>query len=285
VITGRPLDATGTLDIDVAEPGTIVLLDGEDLGDGPLTVSRRVPPGTHQLVIEKDGRTRFASEVRVEPSGRTAVRPTVEAPKARPRSGPFWYGQVFAGPPDLALGVNGEATYTDCGYGPCKLTFGGRLGVDLTPTVSVEVWYRTLRADVFGKPRVLFTARLGGGAVMFRSGAVGLRLSVGGGRGVTQESASGGSVDSVSRTDLAGLMSAEIVLRPRLGPLLVELSLGLGLLGTGGRAPPSDLLRYVPLELGLGFIFPSEDEARRSAQERRQRVRPAEPGNEPYQPW
>jgi PEGA domain/Tetratricopeptide repeat len=79
------LDArVGQLEIGVAEPGAMIVLDGVDLGPSPQELVLRVAPGRHELAARKSGYTPAQAQVTLAAGERRAVVldlvPVPEAP-------------------------------------------------------------------------------------------------------------------------------------------------------------------------------------------------------------
>ena len=194
VITGRPLDATGTLDINVAEADTSIRVDDVEIGEGPYQESRRVAPGQHRVTVVKGEKIVFATDVRVEPAGRTTVRPELN-PKLPPLpplpwGGPYWYVQYVRGQPNTSAGGLWGA-FDSCSerVSPpdpmCQDLQGVRAGVQTRSWAGFEAWFVTYawRADS-ETHRSKLNASVAGGAVVLRMPAIrslGLRLAAGGG--------------------------------------------------------------------------------------------------------
>jgi hypothetical protein len=64
-LTGRKLDTSGTLRVDVSVKGAAVTLDGRSLGTSPLAGAQRVLEGPHSIVVQKPGYVRWSSTVAV----------------------------------------------------------------------------------------------------------------------------------------------------------------------------------------------------------------------------
>lgn len=64
-LTGRRLDTTGVVRVQVDRPGATVTLDGKALGESPLKESPRVPEGPHTITVQKPGFVRWSTTVSV----------------------------------------------------------------------------------------------------------------------------------------------------------------------------------------------------------------------------
>lgn len=73
VITGKKLDTSGLLRIQVDRPGAVVTLDGKGIGVTPLQGTPRVLEGPHAIVVQKDGYVRWSGTVSVPPGGEVPV--------------------------------------------------------------------------------------------------------------------------------------------------------------------------------------------------------------------
>ncbi|HET6439737.1 MAG TPA: PEGA domain-containing protein [Anaeromyxobacter sp.] len=73
VITGKRLDTSGLLRLQVDRPGAAVTLDGKEIGKSPLSEVPRVLEGPHTVVIQKDGYVRWSTTVSVPPGGEVPV--------------------------------------------------------------------------------------------------------------------------------------------------------------------------------------------------------------------
>jgi hypothetical protein len=94
VITGKRLDTSGVIRIQVDRPGAVVTLDGKEIGQTPLTGSQRVLEGPHAVVVQKDGYVRWSTTVSVTAGGEVPVEAQLIPIKllgeqARSR---LWYG-------------------------------------------------------------------------------------------------------------------------------------------------------------------------------------------------
>lgn len=78
-----PAAAAGTLQVDAAEPGALVTVDGEPLGPAPQT--RPLAPGPHRVRVTKEGREPWEREVQVIPGHTARVTARLEAEPARLR--------------------------------------------------------------------------------------------------------------------------------------------------------------------------------------------------------
>lgn len=54
-LTGKKLDTTGVLHIDVEEDGAFVALDGREIGKSPVKSGQRVIQGPHRITVQKPG--------------------------------------------------------------------------------------------------------------------------------------------------------------------------------------------------------------------------------------
>jgi hypothetical protein len=73
-VTGKRLDTSGVLRIQVDQPGAVVTLDGKELGRAPLESAPRVLEGPHAIVVQKDGYVRWSTTVAVSPGGEVPVK-------------------------------------------------------------------------------------------------------------------------------------------------------------------------------------------------------------------
>lgn len=74
VVTGKRLDTSGVLRIQVDRPGAAVTLDGKEIGRSPLTAAPRVLEGPHSIVVQKEGYVRWSTTVAVPPGGEVPVQ-------------------------------------------------------------------------------------------------------------------------------------------------------------------------------------------------------------------
>jgi len=107
VITGKRLDTSGVMRIQVDRPGAVVTLDGKEIGLSPLTGSQRVLEGPHTVVIQKDGYVRWSTTLSVAAGAEVPVEAQLIPIKLlgeRARSR-LWYGAYAAtGVAVLAVG-------------------------------------------------------------------------------------------------------------------------------------------------------------------------------------
>ncbi len=107
VITGKRLDTSGVIRIQVDRPGAVVTLDGKEIGRTPLPGSQRVLEGPHTVMVQKDGFVRWSTTVSVTAGGEIPVEAQLIPIKllgeqARSR---LWYGGYAAtGVAVLAVG-------------------------------------------------------------------------------------------------------------------------------------------------------------------------------------
>jgi len=64
-VTGKKVDTTGTLRIQVSRTGAEVTLDGKSLGLSPVAGAQRVLEGPHTVTVQKQGYVRWSSTVAV----------------------------------------------------------------------------------------------------------------------------------------------------------------------------------------------------------------------------
>ncbi len=98
VITGKRLDTSGVVRIQVDRPGAAVTLDGKEIGIAPLTGSQRVLEGPHTIVVQKDGYVRWSTTVSVAAGADVPVEVQLVPIKLlgeRARSR-LWYGAYTA---------------------------------------------------------------------------------------------------------------------------------------------------------------------------------------------
>jgi hypothetical protein len=98
VITGKRLDTSGVLRVQVDRAGAVVTLDGKEIGQTPITGSLRVLEGPHTVVVQKDGYVRWSTTVSVPAGGEIPVEAQLIPIKllgeqARSR---LWYGAYTA---------------------------------------------------------------------------------------------------------------------------------------------------------------------------------------------
>jgi hypothetical protein len=74
VVTGKRLDTSGVLRIQIDRPGAVVTLDGKEMGRSPLTAAPRVLEGPHAIVVQKEGYVRWSTTVAVPPGGEVPVQ-------------------------------------------------------------------------------------------------------------------------------------------------------------------------------------------------------------------
>lgn len=74
-VTGRHRAAQAVIELDVQDRGARVLLDGEEIGRGPLKDVRRVGDGSHRVVVAKDGYATWENSYQLEAGGRASVAP------------------------------------------------------------------------------------------------------------------------------------------------------------------------------------------------------------------
>lgn len=289
VISGRPFDLTGTLDIEVAERDTSVFVDEEEVGAGPYRGARRVAPGQYRVAILRGEKVLFSTDVRVEAAGRTTVRPnldptSVEVLKPLPWGGPYYYGVLVLGPSNLlAIGKRGDCPSNAAGFGSgggdegCNMSAALRVGIGVMRYLAFEAWAERdtagwLSAKDGGWYAHSETTLFGLAAVVrfpyFQ--ALGLRAGAGVGQasykswgGNGNGSAAVGSPTRGSNSVSAG--SLDVVLAPRWGPVRFEISVAVWGFDSGtpsqlvpvGVAAPY-IFKYQPLHLGIGVIFPRE---------------------------
>src|SRR5512142_1816318 len=73
-VTGKRLDTSGVLRLQVSPPGAVVTLDGKELGRAPLESAPRVLEGPHSIVVQKEGYVRWSTTVAVAPGGEVPVK-------------------------------------------------------------------------------------------------------------------------------------------------------------------------------------------------------------------
>lgn len=77
VLTGRKLDTTGVVRIEVDQAGADVVLDGRSLGLSPVEGGQRVLEGTHRIVVTKGGFVTWETTVTVSAGVTVPVRATL----------------------------------------------------------------------------------------------------------------------------------------------------------------------------------------------------------------
>ncbi len=77
VLTGKALDTTGTVLLDVSQKSATVLFDGQVWGSTPLRGSRRARAGPHEIVVQKEGFVRWSSTVDVPAGGEVPLEVTL----------------------------------------------------------------------------------------------------------------------------------------------------------------------------------------------------------------
>jgi hypothetical protein len=84
VTTGiaRAVGGEGTIELDVRDEGARVLLDGAEVGRGPVRKSIVTPIGMHRVVVDLEGHATWESAVSVQPRS-----PTVVSPRLAPLAG------------------------------------------------------------------------------------------------------------------------------------------------------------------------------------------------------
>ncbi len=96
--TGKLLETTGAIEFDVPEPGARVILDGEEIGQGPLRASRRAPEGLHRVLVVKEGFATWETELRIAAGATSSVAPRLAAMPpgyAKPPRAPGpWYAEA-----------------------------------------------------------------------------------------------------------------------------------------------------------------------------------------------
>lgn len=79
------------LSVVTSPSGAVVRLDGETVGEAPLTLGQ-LPPGARRLTLEAEGREGWETEVLLEPGSATRVDATLVDPSDRPWDGWRWIG-------------------------------------------------------------------------------------------------------------------------------------------------------------------------------------------------
>lgn len=74
-VTGRHRQAQAIIEFDVQDRAARILLDGEEIGRGPLKDVRRVAEGSHRVVVSKDGYATWENVYQLELGGRATVSP------------------------------------------------------------------------------------------------------------------------------------------------------------------------------------------------------------------
>jgi hypothetical protein len=158
VTTGlaRTVGADGSLELDVADAGARVLLDGAEVGRGPLRKALVTPVGTHRVLVDLAGYATWESAVNVQPRNVTMV-----SPRLVPLAG------VAISP---ERGLDQRDTYVEAtgvlignpsshliGEGP---GYDLRLGQWLSPSWAGEVAF----AQTVGAPRDMSASSLTGSA-------------------------------------------------------------------------------------------------------------------------
>jgi hypothetical protein len=72
-LTGRRLDTTGLVRVQVSVKGAEVSLDGKSLGPSPFAAPQRVLEGPHSIVVQKPGYIRWSGSVSVAPGAEVPV--------------------------------------------------------------------------------------------------------------------------------------------------------------------------------------------------------------------
>ena len=75
----KPFEAAGSLNVDSSPGGASVILDGEIVGDTPLFL-KRVKPGFHTVILEKDGYADFVDSVTVQSGKMCGISVKMERP-------------------------------------------------------------------------------------------------------------------------------------------------------------------------------------------------------------
>jgi len=136
-LTGRKLDTTGVVRVEVTEADARVALDGADLGRSPLAGGRRVHEGAHRIVVQKEGFIPWEGTVSVSAGATVPVSVSLVKVESIEKARTV-YAELFGGvtlPP--AMGVLGV---DDCSGG-CVANGGGiRGGYLLTPRLGVELF-------------------------------------------------------------------------------------------------------------------------------------------------
>jgi hypothetical protein len=145
-LTGKELDTDGVIDLDVADAGARVLLDGAEIGRGPVRRQLRASSGAHRVVVDLEGYATWESVIRLTPGATTAVGPRL-VPLSR-----------GGGPRQTYVGVEGvlaAPTEPPGGVGPGSgVGVGGRVGRRLGRSWAAEAaaaWLTTQRGDAQGE--------------------------------------------------------------------------------------------------------------------------------------
>jgi hypothetical protein len=96
VLTGRKLDTTGVVRIEVEEPGAAVVLDGRALGLSPIEGGQRVLEGTHRITVTKPGFVTWESTVTVTAGVTVPVSATL-VPVAAIEAAKTFFVEIYAG--------------------------------------------------------------------------------------------------------------------------------------------------------------------------------------------
>jgi hypothetical protein len=109
VVTGKRLDTSGVIRIQVDRPGAVVTLDGKELGRAPLESAPRVLEGPHSIVVQKEGYVRWSTTVSLTAGGEVPVQVELVPIRllgeaARSRLWSWAYGTTGAAAVGLAAG-------------------------------------------------------------------------------------------------------------------------------------------------------------------------------------
>jgi hypothetical protein len=138
VLTGRKLDTTGVVRIEVDEAGAAVALDGRSLGLSPIEGGQRVLEGTHRITIQKSGFVPWESSVQVAAGVTVPVKGTL-VPVAAIEGEKKVFVELYAGFTPAAgfeVGNMGACT-TNC----VGSQAGVRGGFMVTERLAVEAFF------------------------------------------------------------------------------------------------------------------------------------------------
>lgn len=159
-LTGRKLDTTGLLLLEISQAGASVAIDGAGVGQSPLAGGQRVIEGPHRLLVQKPGYVPWEGTVDVTAGGVSMVKITMVQVAAMERVRRV-YAELLGGfVPVSRYGITGT---DNCGDGCVGNLGGARGGYNLTEHLGIELFLvpvmyqvrdsrRSLTVDAGGTP-------------------------------------------------------------------------------------------------------------------------------------
>jgi hypothetical protein len=183
-------DPEGTLRLEVADEDAVVVLDGKEVGRGPLKQDKKLLEGTHRLVVMKEGHATFEEAYRIEAGARVTASPrlvaiprTVGAPPPKavePWEQQRWYVELA---PAIPSGVaNGVSVESFAPFGGVSVT--ARVGLRLAERWALEASFLAGEVDFRRGSNFLSVKEEGGlgvGAAYAPGGSRHFSLAFGGG--------------------------------------------------------------------------------------------------------